>query len=381
MAKTTQQNVETLQRSVLQWYHQYARPLPWRESRDPYRVWISEVMLQQTQVSTVEAYFRRFVERLPTVAHLAEATETEVLRLWEGLGYYRRARQMHHAARRIVRHHAGQFPDNLKDVLDLPGIGRYTAGAILSIAFGQPQPVLEANTIRLYCRLLNFDGNPHSSAGQRRLWQFAERVVPRSQPGLFNQGLMELGSMLCRPARPSCSQCPITDHCAAYQAGRQAEIPQRKPKTVYSDRTELAVVVRKKGHVLLRQCGPGERWEGLWDVPRFTPSNGQRPAPGPKSANANADAGRAAACAVSDHLRQEYALQVDCPEPLTTIRHAVTRFRITLHCFHTEWQAGRLPRRANGAAPRRWVRVDSLEQFPLSTTGRKIAKLLRATRR
>ena len=181
-------------RRLKTWYADHARDLPWRRSRDPYAVWVSEIMLQQTQVATVRGYFDRFIRAFPTIDALARADEQDVLRLWEGLGYYRRARQLHAAAKIVADEHGGRFPRNRDAVDRLPGIGRYTAGAILSIAFDQRQPILEANTVRLFCRLLGYEGDPASTAGQRLLWAMAEAVLPRREVGLFNQALMELGS-------------------------------------------------------------------------------------------------------------------------------------------------------------------------------------------
>lgn len=193
--------LRNFRRKLRAWYDRHARELPWRGTRDPYAVWLSEIMLQQTQVETVKPYFQRFLAALPTIRALAEAEERQVLRLWEGLGYYRRARQLHQAARQIVAVHDGRFPCDPQAVQRLPGIGRYTAGAILSIAFDQRQPILEANTVRVFSRLLAYDGQTTSSAGQKLLWAAAEAVLPAREVGRFNQALMELGSEVCRRPR------------------------------------------------------------------------------------------------------------------------------------------------------------------------------------
>ena len=226
-------------------------------------------MLQQTQVATVSDYFDRFIRAFPDVHSLAAAEETEVLRLWEGLGYYRRARQLHAAAKKVVAEYGGKFPDEADELQQLPGIGRYTAGAIASIAFDRRAPILEANTIRLLSRLVAFRGNPHSQAGQRPLWRVAEEILPQKRVAEFNQALMELGSLVCTPNEPKCPTCPLSTVCAAFAAGLQHEIPLAKPRQVYTDLREAAVIVRKNGSVLVRQCGADERWAGLWDFPRF----------------------------------------------------------------------------------------------------------------
>ena len=202
----------SFRRRLRAWYARNARDLPWRRTGgDPYAIWLSEVMLQQTQAATVTAYFERFLIALPNVEALAAARVEKVLRLWEGLGYYRRARQLHQAARLIVERHGGRFPRDVNELRRLPGVGRYTAGAIASIAFDQPAPILEANTIRLFSRLLAYRGQPDSAAGQRLGWAMAEAVLPRRRPGQFNSALMELGSEVCRPREPALRRLPRRD--------------------------------------------------------------------------------------------------------------------------------------------------------------------------
>jgi A/G-specific adenine glycosylase len=256
-------------RRILAWFRRSARDLPWRRTRDAYAIWVSEIMLQQTQVVTVIDYFERFLSAFPSIADLAAADEQEVLRLWEGLGYYRRARQLHAAARVIVAEHQGCFPREVQQIRALPGIGRYTAGAIASIGWDAREPILEANTIRVFSRLLAYRGDPQKNAGQQRLWEFAAGVLPKRDTGLFNQALMELGSEICTPRGPLCDQCPVCALCPTFRLGLQDEIPLPKRKTKYEDRHEAAVVVRRGDRVVLRRCGPAERWAGLWDFPRF----------------------------------------------------------------------------------------------------------------
>src|SRR6478609_967208 len=219
---------QTLRRRLLSWYATHKRDLPWRRSRDPYRVWLSEIMLQQTQVATVKDYFERFTRAFPDVESLAAAEESDVLRLWEGLGYYRRARQLHAAAKKVVADFDGKFPDEAEALQQVPGIGRYTAGAIASIAFDRRAPILEANTIRLLSRLVAYRGNPHSQVGQRPLWLVAEEILPQKRVAEFNQALMELGSLICTPNEPKCAECPLATVCAAFAAGLQSEIPPAK---------------------------------------------------------------------------------------------------------------------------------------------------------
>ena len=350
---------QRFRRRLLSWYAKHARDLPWRRSANPYRVWVSEVMLQQTQVETVKPYFARFIRTFPTVKKLAAANEQEVLRLWEGLGYYRRGRQLHAAAQQIVAEHGGRFPCDVTALQTLPGIGRYTAGAIASIAFDQRTPILEANTIRFFSRLIGYRQSPTTAAGQRLLWQTAEEVLPQKEIAKFNQGLMELGSLVCTPQQPQCDACPVAVLCAASEAGLQAKIPLTARKTKFTDLSEAAVVVRKNGSVLVRQCAAGQRWAGLWDFPRF-----ELESEGPLF--------------VRDELiakvREQTGVKVQPGGLLQTIKHGVTRYRITLDCYEAGYVSGRVS--STPAKPVRWLPKKELADLPLSSTGRKIAKLL-----
>ena len=345
------------QRRMLAWFRRNARDLPWRRTRDPYAIWVSEIMLQQTQVVTVVGYFERFLAAFPTIAALAAADEQQVLRLWEGLGYYRRARQLHAAARVIVAEHQGRFPRDIQQILALPGIGRYTAGAIASIGWDAREPILEANTIRLFSRLLAYRGDTRKNAGQKLLWEFAARVLPAKTSGLFNQALMELGSEICTPRGPRCDRCPVRSLCPTFRHGLQEVIPLPKRKTQYEERHEVAVIVRRGDRVVLRRCGPDERWAGLWDFPRF-----QAAAPHGGS--------------IREQLEQAVAdltgLRVQAGDKLATLKHGVTRFRITLDCYEADCTTGRLL----AGADLRWVKAAELERLPLSTTGRQLSRFV-----
>ena len=348
-----------VRRRLATWFAKNAREMPWRRTRDPYCIWISEIMLQQTQVATVIPYYERFLAELPDVAALARAREDRVLRLWEGLGYYRRARQMHRAAKQIVREHGGQFPRNKRDVLALPGIGKYTAGAILSIALDAREPILEANSIRVLCRWSAFPDDPTAAAGQRYLWALAELMLPRKNVGQLNQALMELGSLVCMPNKPQCENCPVTGYCQAQTHGQCAQIPAPAAKKQYTDLREAAVVIRRNGHVLLRRCGADERWAGLWDFPRF---------------EIEARGGAKLDRELIDKTRHLTGITVDLAGPLATIKHGVTRYRITLNCRQADYARGSCNPKARDAFE--WVEPAELESYPLSATGRKIARLL-----
>jgi A/G-specific adenine glycosylase len=319
-------------------------------------------MLQQTQVATVVGYFTRFVSKFPDVQSLAAADEHDVLKLWEGLGYYRRARQLHAAAQQIVAQHSGAFPESFDEVLALPGIGRYTAGAILSIGRDAKLPILEANTIRVLSRLAAFRGETTSPQGQRFLWQAAEDLLPDQSSGNFNQALMELGATICTPRSPACLLCPVAELCPTRKAGLQEQIPAPKKPKRFEEVAEAAVVLRRRdGRVLLRRHQPGERWAGLWGFPRFALAGKK-----PRSAE------------LKEQLQRLTGQQTPAFARLAVIKHGVTRFRITLHVLQGEVlkvRSAALPKETEFA----WVKPGDLSQRALSTTGRKIARLLTAT--
>lgn len=352
--------LRSFRRRLSAWFHRHARDLPWRRNRHPYAVWLSEIMLQQTQVVTVLGYFDRFLAALPTIQALAAADEHEVLRLWEGLGYYRRARQLHRAAKIIVAEHGGRFPRDPQIVRRLPGIGRYTAGAILSIAFDACEPILEANTLRLLSRLLGYDGDPRSAAGQRLLWAMAEAVLPpRGGSGRLNQALMEIGSVVCTPRTPQCERCPVAPLCRANQQGRQAAIPPPSVKPRIEAVREAAVIVRRRGRVLLIRWPEGRRWAGLWDFPRFS---------------IHAETPAALRRELIGNIRAMTGAVVVPGQCVKTLTHGVTRFRITLDCYEAEFRSNDKP--AADRIETRWLRPAELDRYPLSSTGRKLAKLI-----
>ncbi len=318
-------------------------------------------MLQQTQVETVVDYFKRFVKQFPGVRELARADESAVLRAWEGLGYYRRARQMHAAAKKIVADHGGKFPVEFEQVLALPGIGRYTAGAILSIADDQQLPVVEGNTIRLYARLMNLRDDVTTSTSQRMMWEFAESIVSRHRPGDTNQALMELGSQVCRTGTPECHNCPVKAFCKAFLEGEAAALPNKGiSKTRYESLQQSVVIVQRFGKVVLRRCGPDEHWSGLWDFPRFT--------------MVSQDTSIGVVSRLEAQVKKQTGLGVSLVATgLPVIKHAVTRFRISLESYRAASIAGRLR-----TIPEQllWVPIHELGEFPMSVTGRKFARLL-----
>ncbi len=345
-------------------------------------------MLQQTQVATVIDYFRRFVKRFPNVKALAAADESEVLKLWEGLGYYRRARQMHAAAKQVVQLHRGVFPKDFDSVIKLPGIGRYTAGAILSIALDQRLPILEGNTIRLYSRLMALRSDPRTSENQKRLWDFAESILPVRRAGDFNQALMELGSTICTPKNPDCLRCPLSGICPTYERGLQGEIPASGKRTEYEQLVEAVVILKRRGRYWVRLCQPGERWAGLWDFPRFRMDPSIADTVNRKAKKPSRPANRRAITAnegpdhsddiIKDELTRQLKEQWEIDAVLQrcdlTIKHTVTRYRIHLSCFQADRFDGK-PRCDSGEC--RWVTRAELNALPMNVTAREVVEWIR----
>ena len=263
---------------VLAWFDQHGRKdLPWQRDRTPYRVWVSEIMLQQTQVATVIPYFKAFMRRFPDVATLARSSIDEVLHHWSGLGYYARARHLHQAAQIVVEQHGGEFPLSLEAAMELPGIGRSTAGAILALARGNRHPILDGNVKRVLARYLAIEGFPGEPAANRQLWAFAEACTPHDRVDDFTQAMMDLGASVCARRRPLCASCPLFDACAARLSGRQSQLPVARPRRARRVKTTcMLLAIRNGGHVLLEQRPPHGIWGGLWGLPEFASTDAAR---------------------------------------------------------------------------------------------------------
>lgn len=340
-------------KSLLVWFARHGRQLPWRASRDPYRVWVSEIMLQQTQVERVRDYFLRFIDRFPDVHALANARESEVLAAWEGLGYYRRGRSLHAAARLVAEKHGGRFPESIEGLQSLPGIGRYTSAAIASIAFGLPEPVVEANSRRVLARLAGHTSPLGGPAGDEAVWELGRSIVghggfPRGEAGRFNQALMDLGATVCTPRRPRCTACPLAELCVAKQKGLTERIPAMARRRASVARREVAIVARRGGRVLLVRRGAGEWWTGMWDFPR-----------------------------ARSVTSQEVLEAINRGASLGTIRHSVTHHRIELTAVVMSVAAARaaavLP---DSRSARRWVALVDLDGLPMTAPARRLSRLL-----
>ncbi|MEW6333604.1 MAG: A/G-specific adenine glycosylase [Thermodesulfobacteriota bacterium] len=346
-------------KALLSWYDRRARPLPWRETRDPYRIWISEVMLQQTRVQTVEAYYDRFIGRFPTVEDLARAAPDEVMKCWEGLGYYGRARHLHRAARDVVERFGGRLPDTPKDLLSLPGIGRYTAGAILSIAFEKPHALLDGNVIRVLARVLHVTEDVGKTSTRRALWSLSESLLPKRRTGEYNQALMELGALVCRAGNPACSDCPVSALCEAQRLSLQRELPVKSPRKQIPHHQVTAGIIWRGARLLITRRPPQGLLGGLWEFP------GGKQEPGETLEDC-----------LQREIREELGICIQVGPRLTSVEHAYTHFRITLHAFECRYRGGRI--QLIGVDDYRWILPGQLDDFALPAADHRIIALLKA---
>lgn len=270
MSRATAINAEAFQKQVLDWYRSHGRKtLPWQENPSPYRVWVSEIMLQQTQVQTVIPYFQRWMDRFESVQALAEASLDQVMTIWQGLGYYSRARNLHRGAQCIVQECGGLFPDTADDLQRIPGVGRYTAGAIMAFAYDRPAPLVDGNIKRLFCRLFGIEGHPSQSAVNRRLWNHAESLVPVQQNRAYAQGLLDLGATVCAPVNPACSACPLQTSCVAMATDRIGQLPTARPARTKPVRDGRFLWAETNGRLLLEKRDRSV-WQGLWCLPEIS---------------------------------------------------------------------------------------------------------------
>ena len=341
-----------LGKALLFWFGERKRDLPWRKTRDPFAIWVSEIMLQQTQVATVIPYFERFLKSFPTVEALAAADEQEVLKHWQGLGYYRRARHMHQAAKMIVADFGGTFPTNIEDLSRLPGLGRYTRNAVLSQAFDTKLPILEANTKRVLARLFALLHDVDSSLGNKFLWEAAEEILPETDIGAFNQAMMEVGSLVCTVTNPKCNSCPLCPFCIAKRSDLVTELPIKKKKIVVTQVQELATVLVNKKKILLGKRPIGQRWAGLWEVPHDTPDEGET------EAKALGIISKKYASVVSKKFRE-----------IGKVIHPVTRFKITVRVFMGEVSGKGASDYYEELA---WVSLSDLDKYPKSSPQSKM---------
>jgi A/G-specific adenine glycosylase len=347
---------------LLTWFRASAADLPWRRERDPYAVWLSEIMLQQTQVATVIDYFTRFLDRFPTVQALAAAPLDDVLKMWEGLGYYSRARNLHRTAQLVVTEWDGRFPDNVRDLQTLPGIGRYTAGAIASLAFGEDAPVLDGNVIRVFARLYDMPDDVTQQATRRQLWELAETLIPPGEAGAYNEALMELGRTICKPHTPQCDPCPIQRHCRAFAAGTQLARPVKKKRAPAPHYDVAAGIIYgqgdQAGRILIAKRPADGLLGGLWEFPGGKQEDDE-----------------SLPVTLARELQEELGITVTVGDFVVKVRHAFTHFKITLHAFECQHVAGE-PAKID-VADFAWVTLDEMAQYAFGKADQRIIEELR----
>ncbi|MCP4419141.1 MAG: A/G-specific adenine glycosylase [Chloroflexi bacterium] len=349
------------QNKLLAWWDINQADLPWRHNKEPYAIWVSEIMLQQTQIVTVIPYFERWIIRFPTVQALAEASLDEVLKLWQGLGYYGRARNLHAAAQMVMLEWNGRIPQTVAELMILKGIGRYTAGAIASIAFDEPAPILDGNVIRILSRLTDLANDVTQTRTKNGLWQLADELVPAHRPGDFNQAMMELGQQLCLPTKPQCSLCPLSSLCLARQRGTQLERPVRPPRKRIPHYDVVAGIIWQQGAAvgdpngkfLIAQRPLDGLLGGLWEFP------GGKQEPNETLPQA-----------LIREIEEELAMEISVENFVISVKHAYTHFRITLHAFHARHLSGN-PQHL-GVINHAWVTLDDLDDYAFAVTDRKI---------
>ncbi len=356
MAKRQQ---PALRRRILTWYAASARDLPWRATKDPFRIWVSEIMLQQTQVDTVIPYYRRFLRQFPTLKALAAADIDDVLKCWEHLGYYARARNLHKAAGVVLRDHGGRLPQTAETLAALPGVGRYTAAAIASIAFGQDAAALDGNIRRVLCRIFRVQADPRESETQQRLWALAADLLPPGRAGDFNQALMDLGATVCTPRSPSCDCCPVTIQCQARRHRQQDELPKpAQKKTVPHYRVAVGIIHGKAtnaGRILMAKRKADALLGGLWEFPGGKIKRGESPAD-----------------AAAREIAEEIGIKVKVGARAALVRHAYSHFHVTIEAFHCRHVSGRP--RAIACDKIRWVCPQDIRRLAIPKASDKILR-------
>ncbi len=353
------QDISAVRKQLKAWYRKNRRELPWRKTSDPYLIWVSEVMLQQTQVDTVIPYYQRFSRRFPTLRGLAEAKLQDVLKLWEGLGYYARARNLYKAAKAVIEKHGGAVPNQWTDFRALPGVGDYIASAVLSIAFQTPLPVVDGNVKRVLSRLFEIETPVNSSSSYQMFESMAGRLLDAKDPGGFNQALMELGALVCKPKNPNCEACPLKKGCRARKAGTVDAYPRRFSKrAVPQFHLAVGVIFKNRRMLIVRRPDHG-LLGGLWEFPGGRVSPNESPE---------------SACMRT--IFETVNLKVEVISHLTRIHHAYTHFKIVADVFICNYASGRV--RLNGPAAHRWLITKALDRYPLHKANHKFMAMLLA---
>ena len=350
------------QTSLLRWYHTHRRDLPWRKTHDPYKILVSEIMLQQTQVQTVIPYYHRWIKTFPTFRSLAAAPLNKVLKNWEGLGYYSRARNLQALSKTVITQHSGRLPDADDELKALPGIGRYTAGAVLSIAFQKRAPLVDGNVARVFSRYFGIRQDIALAKTQERLWQLAGKLVPRRNPGDYNQALMELGATLCAPRAPDCLHCPLKRNCMALRLGLQEKLPVRKRRKITPHFHIGAGVIWHRGKILISQRPLKGLLGGMWEFP-----------------GGKQERGESLRQTVRREIQEELGIDVAVGRKIVEVDHAYSHFKITLHAYQCLYQSGR-PQTLEVKAWK-WVKPEALKKFAFPAANRPVIRILLDTTR
>jgi len=349
---------QTTRNMLIQWYRRHHRQLPWRETNDPYQIWVSEVMLQQTQIKTVLPYYQKFLRNFPNVKTLAKSNLQQVLKVWEGMGYYARARNIHRAAKIILEQYAQKFPDSWETLRELPGVGDYIAAAVLSIAFNQPYAVVDGNVKRVLARLYLITEPANKSSSYKTFKQTADGLLDHRYPGIFNQALMELGATVCTPKNPDCESCPIRSRCRADKTGLAHQFPKRikTPKTPVH---HIAVgVVYKNNHMLITRRKSEGLLGGLWEFPGGKIAKHERPEK-----------------ACEREIKEEVNLNVAVTGHIAQVKHAYTHFKIVMDVFSCRYVSGEV--KLKGPVDFRWITFHEIDQYPFPKANHKFMHLLR----
>jgi len=356
-------DIEPFRSSLLRWFRHNGRELPWRNGYDPYHVWLSEIMLQQTQMERGVDYFRRWLRRFPDIVSVAGASSYEILKYWEGLGYYARARNLHKAAKVMAAEYGGAVPDEYETLLRLPGIGPYTAAAIASIAFNHDVVVVDANVERVFARLFDIDVPLKEKEAQRSIGHIARQLLPPGEARDFNQALMDLGGLVCTPKNPDCGNCPLCRHCSAYLGDFTDDRPvkKRRQKIIPIDMATGLLV--KDGYIFIQQRHDNDIWGGMWEFP------GGRLEPGETADEA-----------VVREYREETGFQIEVCDFVTTVTHFHTKYKVTLHCFLCRLPSASTLPELHAAQNYHWVRQEQLDNFGFPAGHRKFIQFLRANR-
>jgi A/G-specific adenine glycosylase len=354
----TDSDINFMRTSLIAWFEINKRDMPWRESRDPYRIWLSEVMLQQTRVDQATPYYLRFIEAFPSVNDLASADLHDVLMLWEGLGYYTRGRNLHKAAQVVAKQHGSRFPESYEGMLSLPGVGPYTAAAVSSIAFGSPHAVVDGNVIRVISRLSGIEDDVRNQSTKSAIQAIADTLIDPSNPGDFNQAVMELGSLVCIPSKPRCEECPLAPWCVAFKMARTDSIPYKapKPKVPHYD-IVVAIISNNKGELLIARRPENAMLGGLWEFP---------------GGKVNSD--ETLILALHREIEEELGIDVAIKREFMQLKHAYSHFKITLHAYLCDHLDGEPIPKASTEI--RWVGADRLGEFPFPKANRRLTLAL-----